>query len=206
MRMLPVIGTCRANEERISKVATELLEPFFKSGQRFSYCFNFKVRNNNSVSRSILLPVLGHVMEDLNPNTYVNMTDPDFIINIDILKTVCCFSCVRNFNKFRKYNLQEVVHAKKAVEKTTESTDASSKTEATDKENEKVTKKAVEKTTESTDASSKTEATDNENEKVNEFANKEKDEIVSESVQESDVTKSELTQESCNEKDIDPKD
>ena len=117
LRMLPVLGTCQAYDDRITKMTEEVLEPILNHGQPTSYSLQIKVRNNNGVSRTSLLPVLGRVVEELNPSASVNFSDPEHIINVDVLKTVFCIGCLNDFNKFRKYNLQEIIESTKTVNK-----------------------------------------------------------------------------------------
>lgn len=108
MRMLPVLGTCNANEDQIVKAMGKLLEQYIGHGKPTSYCFQIKVRNNDSLSRMGLIPVLGRAMEELNPYASVDLHNPEHNILIDVLKTVACIGCVQDFTKYKKYNLQEV--------------------------------------------------------------------------------------------------
>ncbi|KAK3530146.1 hypothetical protein QTP86_015155 [Hemibagrus guttatus] len=45
----------------------------------------------------------------LNPKNKVDLTDPELSIIIEVIKSVCCVSVIRDYKRFRKYNLQEVV-------------------------------------------------------------------------------------------------
>lgn len=52
-------------------------------------------------------------MGSLNPENKVDLNNPQYTIVVEIIKTVCCLSVVRDYVLFRKYNLQEVVKSNK---------------------------------------------------------------------------------------------
>ena len=110
LRMLPVIGTCRADVEKIGALCEEVLAPYFgeEAGGR-SYSIVFKARNNSGVSRTAVFPVIGEVIGALNAENRVDLTSPQLVVCVDVLRTVCCVGVVSDFARFRKYNLQEVV-------------------------------------------------------------------------------------------------
>lgn len=52
-------------------------------------------------------------MGSLNPENKVDLNNPQYTVVVEIIKTVCCLSVVRDYVLFRKYNLQEVVKSNK---------------------------------------------------------------------------------------------
>lgn len=52
-------------------------------------------------------------MGSLNPENKVDLNNPQYTVVVEIIKTVCCLSVVRDYVLFRKYNLQEVVKSDK---------------------------------------------------------------------------------------------
>ncbi|ESP03139.1 hypothetical protein LOTGIDRAFT_137912, partial [Lottia gigantea] len=121
MKLMPVDVTCKAVNEEILKTGKDLFEKHFSTpfGEGRSYSIVFKARNNNSIKRDDLIPPLSHYVGELNPAHTVEHNNPDFVISVQILCTVCCISILKNFNKFRKYNLHEVV---KTVENSVDKT------------------------------------------------------------------------------------
>ena len=117
MRLLPIIGTCKCSEDKVKKLAEEALKGYFTDAIGHTFSVNIKVRNNNSFGRKQVLPLLVDVVKDLNPANHPNLDDPEYIVNVDILRNVLCLSVLKDSVKFRKYNLQEVVTAKAASEK-----------------------------------------------------------------------------------------
>ena len=117
MRLLPIIGTCKCSEDKVKKLAEEALKGYFTDAIGHTFSVNIKVRNNNSFGRKQVLPLLVDVVKDLNPANHPNLDDPEYIVNVDILRNVLCLSVLKDSVKFRKFNLQEVVTAKAASEK-----------------------------------------------------------------------------------------
>lgn len=52
-------------------------------------------------------------MGSLNPENKVDLNNPQYTIVVEIIKSVCCLSVVKDYVLFRKYNLQEVVKSSK---------------------------------------------------------------------------------------------
>ncbi|XP_051940393.1 THUMP domain-containing protein 1 isoform X2 [Hippocampus zosterae] len=109
LRMLPVTGTCRAFPEEMMRYLSTFLEPWFKKPNCASYQIAFKSRNNNYSKRCDLIKAIATLVGKLNPRNMVNLTQPDLTIILEVIKTVCCVSVVREYTRYKKYNLQEVV-------------------------------------------------------------------------------------------------
>ena len=129
MRLLPVIGTCKCNEEKIKKLAEDVLKVYFTDTFGHTFSINVKVRNNNAMGRKQVLPLLAAVIKDLNPANHPDLDNPEYIVNVDILKTILCISVLKDSVKFRKYNLQEVASAKSSTRFQEKVCDDISKTE-----------------------------------------------------------------------------
>ncbi|XP_017542856.1 THUMP domain-containing protein 1 [Pygocentrus nattereri] len=111
LRMLPVSGTCRAFPEDMEKYLSSYLEPWFKAPNHASYQINFKARNSSHNKREEVIKSLAGLVAKLNPANKVDLTNPELTIIVEIIKSVCCVSVVRDYMLFRKYNLQEVTKA-----------------------------------------------------------------------------------------------
>ncbi|XP_041377705.1 THUMP domain-containing protein 1-like [Gigantopelta aegis] len=111
MRLLPVAGTCKAYLEDIKKLAEQILSPHFSTpvGDGKTYGIVFRVRNNNGVSRQCVMPMMGQLIVDMNPLNRVHLNNPDLVVLVEIVCSVCCMSVVKDFYKFRKYNFHEVI-------------------------------------------------------------------------------------------------
>lgn len=107
LRFLPVSGTCRTDEDAMQKLFTKLLRPHMEDHKQ-TYGGVVKVRNNNSVNKTFILTCLRKAVVGINRECDVNFVTPDLVVHVDIVKTVCCVGVLKDFYKFRKYNLQEV--------------------------------------------------------------------------------------------------
>ncbi|KAM9454272.1 THUMP domain-containing protein 1 [Clarias gariepinus] len=108
LRMLPVCGSCKAFPEDMLKFLNSFLQPWFLSPNQASYQICFKARNNNNSKRDDIIKSIAGLVNQLNPNNKVDLTDPELSIIIEVIKSVCCVSVIRDYKRFRKYNLQEV--------------------------------------------------------------------------------------------------
>uniref|UniRef100_A0A8C1LY62 THUMP domain-containing protein 1 n=1 Tax=Cyprinus carpio TaxID=7962 RepID=A0A8C1LY62_CYPCA len=108
LRMLPVSGTCRAFPEDMEKFLSVFLERWFRAPQRATYQICFKARNSSHNKREEVIKAVAGLVGKLNPLNKVDLTNPELSIIIEIIKTVCCVSVLKDYTLFRKYNLQEV--------------------------------------------------------------------------------------------------
>lgn len=130
LRLQPVIASCKAEEEKIERLAEEVLPAFFGEAQGgHTFSILFKVRNNNKVGRNTVLPLVAKVISDMCAGNKVNLDAPELVVCVDVIRTVCCISVLKDFAQFRKYNLQEIVTVK-------EDKNGSSESKETDQEKE----------------------------------------------------------------------
>ncbi|XP_050410082.2 THUMP domain-containing protein 1 [Patella vulgata] len=110
MRLFPVEGTCKAVLDEIKKLGGNLFQKYFSTpyGEGMSFSIIFKARNNNNIGRDSIIPELSHLVTELNPAHTVEYDNPDCLIFVQVLCTICCISILKNFTKFKKYNLQEI--------------------------------------------------------------------------------------------------
>ena len=113
LRMQPVMASCKADEDKIEEMAEEVLPAFFGEelgGHTFSILV--KVRNNNKIGRTIVLPLIGKVISEMCSANRVNLDAPELVVCVDVIRTVCCLSVLKDFALYRKYNIQEIVAVK----------------------------------------------------------------------------------------------
>ncbi|KAG8191153.1 hypothetical protein JTE90_016666 [Oedothorax gibbosus] len=114
LRMKPVVITCKPNQTDIRKHMDAYFEELTKdeSNLSLSYKTDCTIRNNSSVTTSHIQWYVRETIEKYAPKWTVNLTDPQFVISVDILRGICCIGFLRNFVKFRKYNLSETAGVK----------------------------------------------------------------------------------------------
>ena len=113
-RMLPVLATCRADVDKINNGIAKALEVYMASQEDsqsdITYKAEVKVRNNNDkeLSRNKIISAIGGVVKEHYPEWKVDLSEPKVLIMIDILKKVCCISVVKDYSRYKKFNLQEL--------------------------------------------------------------------------------------------------
>ena len=112
LRFLPVISTCYAKVDEIIKAAKPIIDQYFhQSTVPFSFCLMWKVRCNNTLSRDNVFPALVEYIDSGAVTHKTEYTNPEVILNMDIIGNICCFSILRNYTKYKKYNLDSLVKA-----------------------------------------------------------------------------------------------
>lgn len=124
LRFLPVSATCRARIETIVETTEQLLllHPDLGFGcAGGSFCVMVKIRNSNQVTQTEVIQKIVAKAREMNDNNAGNMQNPDFFIIVDVIKTTCCLSIVKDYFKFKKYNLQQVSVDENTIQKSKES-------------------------------------------------------------------------------------
>ena len=123
LRMLPILGTCKAYEKNIEELAQSVIPSFVKDDDDRTFCVLFKTRNTNQVSREDVFRVIGGVMRSLDGEWRVDLTSPGVCVVVEVIRTICCIGVVRKFYDRKKYNLVELVKPDTVPETETESKD-----------------------------------------------------------------------------------
>ena len=109
LRLLPILGTCKAYEKNIEELAEKILPDSIEGTKNSTYCVLFKTRNTNQVAREDVFKILAGVMKNTSDHWRVDLEAPDICIVVEIIRTVCCIGVVNNFYARKKYNLVEIV-------------------------------------------------------------------------------------------------
>jgi len=111
LRFLPVIRTCYAKDENIIKSVKEIVKPIFVEQEKrelIRFCITWKVTCNNTIKRDDVLPELvTYIYSEAEHIT--DYVDPDVVINIHVIGNVCCIGLLRNYLRFKKYNIDSIV-------------------------------------------------------------------------------------------------
>ena len=121
LRMIPILGTCKAYNENIEKLANSILSKVFTEDSKISYSILFKTRNNDKVKRDDIIKLIGKVIRELPGTTTVDLNNPDICIVVEVLRSVCCIGTAKEYYKYRKYNLVELAKDKQEEVKAEES-------------------------------------------------------------------------------------
>jgi len=134
-RIFPVVASCKVSDEIDSDLVFDTIKDLLKSflkeeseiipkhcirkeiggeydsankdSQNFKLCLEIKVRNNSKISRRDLLKSVLAAVQSLAPGIDFDYNDTTNLFKVDLMKTVCCFSLMKNYEKFKKYNMME---------------------------------------------------------------------------------------------------
>lgn len=116
---MPVLNTCKAYPEDIEKCFKETLdriECVQKSDTTlhgdqsvpFTYCCVLKTSNNNQVSRDTVFKLAGVYMQGKNRANKVEFDNPDYVLHVHVICSICFVSFLPKYFDYRKYNLIEM--------------------------------------------------------------------------------------------------
>ncbi|KAK9761641.1 hypothetical protein K7432_013310 [Basidiobolus ranarum] len=105
LRLIPISNTCYANMNDIEATMKKLLAPHFHSENQEPVTFAIvpKIRNNSKVDRDELIKSVAGLVGDKHK---VNLENPDLVIIIEIFKSICGISVVKDYYNLKKFNLQ----------------------------------------------------------------------------------------------------
>lgn len=109
LRMIPVLHTCKAYSDIITKNVSVFLENYNNEiAKHKSFAVNFKARNNASIGRTEVINTLAAMIHAKNPSIKADLKNPEVVINVDIIGQICCLSVLPEYYRFKKYNLIEI--------------------------------------------------------------------------------------------------
>lgn len=121
LRLLPILGTCKAYEKNIEDLAKDLISHSLSDTKGpSSYSVLFKTRNTNQISRDDVFRIVGGVMREVPGPWKVDLEKPDVSIVVEIIRNVCCIGLVKDYFSRKKYNLIELVSKETHIIKPTE--------------------------------------------------------------------------------------
>jgi len=149
-KFTPLERGCFAAVDQIKTTAEKYVAQMLDAAKPEKFAVVYKARNNDKIKRAdVITAVAGAVPAGFE----VDLVNPDVHIIVEIFKHGCGMSCVRDFIKYRKYNVHEFVdpnhgakmagvnHQKmvadgaKAEQVGSEPTDAKGATDANSKDN-----------------------------------------------------------------------
>ncbi|XP_039273450.2 THUMP domain-containing protein 1-like isoform X1 [Styela clava] len=114
LRMHPIDFSCSAYLESMCKNIPTFLENKFKDESfqdvmKKEFTIEYKCRNNSHLSRKEVLDGLYEKMRDSECGWKYNCRSQTVSVIIDVLKTVCLVSVVKNYYFYKKYNIRELL-------------------------------------------------------------------------------------------------
>lgn len=109
-RMIPVSVVCKAQMKNIETGLRTILKTHFETpfGVGLRYTSVCKIRNNKSVQRCAVLPLINRIVQEMNPLHKLCHDGSQQVVVVETIRNICCMSVIKDYFKFRKYNLQQV--------------------------------------------------------------------------------------------------
>jgi len=109
-RLIPVSGSCLANIAEIQSLCRRLFGPAFEaqdSSQMFRYKIEARVRNHTTLSRPTIIQEIAKCV----PEKYtVDLENPDLFVLVEVFKSVCGISVVKDYYRLKKFNILEIAN------------------------------------------------------------------------------------------------
>lgn len=123
LRLVPVLETCKAEEEKLNQMCEEQFSKYIEKhecGEEVSYSTLYKIRCNNVINNQMIYACVNKALKKLRPKARVKYDNPDLVIHVNVMPKICCLSILKDYNKYKKYNLNELLMPSKATKETTE--------------------------------------------------------------------------------------
>ncbi|KAH9929986.1 uncharacterized protein B0H18DRAFT_1209503 [Fomitopsis serialis] len=110
-RLTPVSGTCVANLSEVQSLCKRIVVPFFEDDPEkiYRYKIELRMRNHNTMSRSTLIEGLAKCIPERHQ---VNLDNAEAFILVEVFKSICGLSVVKDYYSLHKFNVMEIAHAK----------------------------------------------------------------------------------------------
>lgn len=110
-RLTPVSGTCVANISEIQSLCHRVVRPFFEADPEkiYSYKIEARIRNHNTLSRTTLIQEIAKCVPAQHK---VDLDDAEAFILVEVFKSVCGISVVKDYYKLQKFNVMEIANSK----------------------------------------------------------------------------------------------
>ncbi|TPX35963.1 hypothetical protein SmJEL517_g01683 [Synchytrium microbalum] len=108
IRIIPIQETCYASVEEISKVVSKLAKPVFDvDGDEtvIKWALVQKVRSHAALTGEMLIESIPGLIPKRHK---VDLTTPEVCIVVEVVKTTACISILRNFKRFKRFNLRSI--------------------------------------------------------------------------------------------------
>ena len=106
-RMIPIQATCFASLEELQLTCSELLKKYMSRATK-TFAIVFKRRNCSNLNRSLVIKIVGELMQKSFADCKVNLNKPDATIFVEVCGTLCGLSVVENAKDYRRFNLMGV--------------------------------------------------------------------------------------------------
>ncbi|KAF8604582.1 hypothetical protein BDV93DRAFT_605888 [Ceratobasidium sp. AG-I] len=123
LRLVPASAICAATMPAIVALATELFAPVFGDSEAGSkkYKIELRIRNHQVLSKEDVIKQIAQCVP-ADKGHIVSLTGQDTTILVELFKGICTMAVVSDFEKYRRFNVAQIVQEK---HKQTQGTDSS---------------------------------------------------------------------------------
>lgn len=110
-RFTPISATCTANVPEIKSLCGRVLRPFFASApdRKYNYKIELRMRNHSTLTRMELIQEIADCVPEGHK---VDLDNAEVFILVEVFKSVCGMSIVKDYYLFSKFNAMEIANAK----------------------------------------------------------------------------------------------
>ncbi|EPQ31132.1 uncharacterized protein PFL1_01321 [Pseudozyma flocculosa PF-1] len=113
-RLSPVTDTCSAHPTQVTQLANRVIPTFFPpDGPARSFKIDPRIRSHNTLTRDSLIQIIAASIPREGGH-YADLKKPDVWIIVEVHKNVCAIGVVRDYERFKKLNVQSVADAANA--------------------------------------------------------------------------------------------
>ncbi|KAI5118142.1 hypothetical protein M0805_001741 [Coniferiporia weirii] len=113
LRLTPVSSSCDSNIAEIVSLCKRIVTPVFENeeSKAYRYRVELRMRNHNTVSRDEVIKAIAQCVPEPHK---VDLVDPEIFVLVEIFKGTCGISVVRDYYRYKKFNVVQVSQARLA--------------------------------------------------------------------------------------------
>ncbi|KAG7341401.1 THUMP domain containing protein [Nitzschia inconspicua] len=103
-RIIPIQATCFASEEELRLTCEKLLPKYLPKDTK-TFAIVMKRRNCERLKRDAIIDIIANIVVGLVPKCKAQMDKPEITITVEICRTLCGISVVKNYDQYKNFNL-----------------------------------------------------------------------------------------------------
>ncbi|TDL16547.1 hypothetical protein BD410DRAFT_617007 [Rickenella mellea] len=110
-RLIPIADTCDVNAQDITSLCKRVVVPSFETEEThvLRYKIDLRIRNHNTLTREDIILTIAKCIP---AHHKVDLVDPEMFILVEVFKSVCGMSVVRDYHRYKKFNVIEIAQSR----------------------------------------------------------------------------------------------
>jgi len=109
-KLIPVERVCKGEPSEIVENIQPLINAHFRAEDPKTFAIIYNSRNNNTIERQKCIESIGNL---IGLPHKVNLSNPDLFVIVEIFKSACALSIVKDFYKLNKFNMRTIIQQRK---------------------------------------------------------------------------------------------